>query len=167
MRSPSSAPCVNGDDGSIDNTATVVRLRGEIMLVCRTVGLAISPYIRRGTLDSTLYTTSAMLRTIELLLGLPPMSQYDAAATPMYKAFGAQTDLTPYQHLKPMVDINVKNTKTAYGAKKSQKMDFSDVDKTPMFALNEIIWKSIKGADSEMPLPVHRWRTPAFDDKSR
>jgi YVTN family beta-propeller protein len=133
----------------------------------RTVGLAISPYIRRGTVDSTLYTTSGMLRTIELLLGLPPMSQYDAAATPMYKAFGTEQDLTAYQHLKPMVDINVKNTKTAYGARKSQKMDFSDVDRTPMFALNEIIWKSIKGADSEMPLPVHRWRTPAFDDKTR
>jgi YVTN family beta-propeller protein len=133
----------------------------------RTIGQAISPYIRRGTVDSTLYTTSSMLRTIELLLGLPPMSQYDAAATPMYKAFGTELNLAPFQHLKPQVDVNVKNTKSAYGARQSQKMDFSDVDKTPMFALNEIIWKSIKGADSEMPLPVHRWRTPAFDDRTR
>jgi YVTN family beta-propeller protein len=133
----------------------------------RTTALAISPYIRRGTVDSTLYSTSSMLRTIELLLGLPPMSQYDAAATPMYKAFGTETDLAPFQHMKPLVDVNVKNTKTAYGAKESQKMDFSDVDRTPMFALNEIIWKSIKGADSEMPLPVHRWRAPSFDDKKR
>ena len=91
------------------------------------------------------------MRTIELLLGLPAMSQYDAAATPMYKAFGTQTDMAPFQHVKPLLDVNVKNTKTAYGAKKSSRMDFSDVDKTPMFALNEIIWKSIKGADSEMP----------------
>ena len=58
--------------------------------------------------------------------------------------------------MQPLVDVNVKNTKLAYSAKKSSKMDFSDVDKTPMFALNEIIWKSIKGADSPVPPPVHR-----------
>src|SRR5215510_421552 len=86
----------------------------------RTIGLAISPYIRRGTVDSTLYSTSSMLRTIELLLGLPPMSQYDAAATPMYKAFGVEADLKPYEHIKPLVDVNTKNTKTAYGAKESK-----------------------------------------------
>src|SRR5712692_7023563 len=73
----------------------------------RTVGLAISPYIHRGTVDSTLYTTSSMLRTIELLLGLPPMSQYDAAATPMYKAFGTKMDPAPFVHIKPLVDLNV------------------------------------------------------------
>ena len=50
----------------------------------RTVGLVVSPYTRRNFVDSTLYTTSAMLRTMELLLGLPPMTQYDAAALPMY-----------------------------------------------------------------------------------
>ena len=53
----------------------------------RSVLLAISPFIRRGVVDSTLYTTSGVLRTMELILGLPPMSQYDAAATPMYHAF--------------------------------------------------------------------------------
>ena len=54
----------------------------------RTVALAISPYIRKGAVDSTLYTTSSMLRTMELILGLEPMTQFDAAATPMYKSFG-------------------------------------------------------------------------------
>jgi hypothetical protein len=123
----------------------------------RTTGFAISPYIKRGTVDSTLYTTSSMLRTIQLLLGLPPMSQYDAAATPMYKAFGTAADLTPYKHLAPQSDVTAKNTARAYGAKESLKMDFSDVDLTDMFALNEIIWKSVRGKDSPMPLPVHRF----------
>ncbi len=65
----------------------------------RTAGLVISPYVRREKVDSTLYSTSSMLRTMELLLGLPPMSQYDAAATPMYMTFGANPDLTPFNHL--------------------------------------------------------------------
>ena len=53
----------------------------------RTAALVISPYVKRGIIDSTLYSTSSMLRTMELLLGLSPMSQYDAAATPMYASF--------------------------------------------------------------------------------
>ena len=55
----------------------------------RTVGLVISPYVKRGIVDSTFYSTSSMIRSMELLLGLPPMSQYDAAAMPMYASFGA------------------------------------------------------------------------------
>ncbi len=121
----------------------------------RTVGLVISPYIKRGIVDSTLYTTSSMLRTMELLLGLQPMSQYDAAATPMYAAFGVSSDLTPYRHLKPRIDLNEMNRATAWGARQSLAMDFSDVDLTPMYELNEIIWKSVKGAKSPMPTPVH------------
>lgn len=123
----------------------------------RTVGLVISPYTKRKAVDSTLYTTSSMLRTMELLLGLPPMTQYDAAATPMYASFNTSADLTPFTHLAPEVDVNAKNTELAWGAKESMAMDFSDYDRTPMFALNEIVWKSVKGPDSEMPLPVRRF----------
>jgi YVTN family beta-propeller protein len=123
----------------------------------RTVGLVVSPYCRRGIVDSTFYTTSAMLRTIELLLGLPPMSQFDAAGNPMYASFADTPDLTPYTHLKPTIDIQEQNIATACGARESMAMDFSEVDKTPMFDLNEIVWKSVKGADSPMPLPVHRF----------
>ena len=123
----------------------------------RTVGIVASPYVRRGTVDSTLYTTSGMLRTIELLLGLQPMSQFDAAATPMFAALGDTPDLTPYTHIKPTIDIEGKNLATAWGAKESSEMDFSIYDLAPMFALNEILWKSVKGADSEMPVPIHRF----------
>jgi YVTN family beta-propeller protein len=126
----------------------------------RTVGLVISPYTKRGVVDSTLYTTSSMLRTIELLLGLPPMSQYDAAATPMYASFSDQADLKPYRHTPPRIDVNEKNQQTAWGARESMDMDFTDVDRAPMFALNEVVWKSVRGADSEMPLPVHRFWFP-------
>jgi YVTN family beta-propeller protein len=133
----------------------------------RTVGLVVSAYTKRNFLDSTLYTTSSMLRTIELLLGLPPMSQYDAAATPMYNAFSTAPDLTPYVHIKPAIDMEEKNTVTAWGARESMEMDFTDVDRAPMFALNEIIWKAMRGADSEMPLPVHRFWFPGQPPQPR
>ncbi len=123
----------------------------------RTVGLVVSPYTKRKAVDSTLYTTSSMLRTMELLLGLPPMTQYDAAAMPMYASFTTSADLTPYTLIPPQVDVNARNSRNAPGAKLSLSMDFSDYDLTPMFELNEVIWKSVRGADSEMPLPISRF----------
>ena len=128
----------------------------------RTVGLVLSPYVKRGVVDSTLYSTSSMVRSIELLLGMPPMSQYDAAAMPMYASFGTAAKATPFDAIQPKIDVNAKNKKGDYGSEESRKMDFSDVDRAPMHALNEIIWKSIKGADSPMPPPVHRFR-PLID----
>lgn len=124
----------------------------------RTVSLVASAYCRRGTVDSTFYTTSAVLRTIELLLGLSPMSQYDAAANPMYASFADAPDLTPYTHAKPRIDVNELNVQTAWGAGVSKTMDFTGFDRTPMFALNEVIWKSVRGASCEMPAPVHRFQ---------
>jgi YVTN family beta-propeller protein len=123
----------------------------------RTVGLVVSPYIKRGFVDSTLYSTSAMLRTMELLLGLPPMTQYDAAAMPMYNSFAEQANLEPYRVIAPKIDVNERNGTQAWGAKASMKMNLDEVDEAPMFALNEIIWKSVRGAASPMPLPMHRY----------
>jgi YVTN family beta-propeller protein len=124
----------------------------------RTAGLVISPYVKRAKVDNTMYSTSSMLRSIELLLGLPPMSQYDAAATPMYESFGTEANLTPFNLMQPQIDLNVKNTEKSYGARLSSKMNFKEWDEAPMGQLNEILWKSIKGADSPMPSPVHRFR---------
>jgi YVTN family beta-propeller protein len=124
----------------------------------RTVGLVISPYVKQGITDSTLYSTSSMVRSMELLLGLPPMSQYDAAAMPMYASFGTQADITPFNVVPPQIDVNAKNTASSYGAQESMKMDFSDEDRAPMHALNAILWRSIKGADAPVPSPVHRYR---------
>ena len=128
----------------------------------RTMGLVISPYAKRGIVDSTLYSTSSFVRSIELLLGLPPMSQYDAAAMPLYATFGTEPEVTSFTVIPPEIDVNAKNTAKSYGAQQSMKMDFSDVDRAPMHALNEVIWKSIKGADVPMPPPVHRYR-PLID----
>jgi len=107
--------------------------------------------------DSTLYTTSSMLRTIELLLGLPPMTQYDAAAAPMYAAFTTQPDMRPYTALPPQWNVNEKNKPTAWGAQESIHMALDEIDQAPMRELNEIIWRSVKGPDSVMPAPVHRF----------
>ena len=124
----------------------------------RTVGLVLSPYVKRGMVDSTLYSTCSMLRSMELLLGLPPMSQYDAAAMPMYAAFGTEAKAAPFTAIPPMVDTKALNQKTAWGSKASGRMDFSEPDRAPMLALNEIIWKSVHGVDSAMPAPIHRFR---------
>jgi len=72
--------------------------------------------------DSTMFSTSSMLRTMELILGLKPISQFDAAATPMYASFQSKPDMTPYRHVKPAVDLNEKNKANAWGAALSAKM---------------------------------------------
>jgi YVTN family beta-propeller protein len=135
----------------------------------RSIALVISPFTKRRIVDSTLYTTSSMLRTMELILGLPPMSQYDAAAAPMYGAFTPTPDATPYKHLDAKVSLTDKNEPTAPGAQASLRMNMEEADLAPDLELNEIIWKSIRGADAQMPPPVrsafiHR-RADADDDE--
>jgi sugar lactone lactonase YvrE len=120
----------------------------------RTVALVISPYVARRTVDSTMYSTSSMLRTMELILGLRPMSQFDAAAQPMYRSFTAKPNFMAYQHVKPDVDLDEKNKPTAWGAKLSAQMNFDTEDAADDLLLNEVIWRSIKGPNSPMPAPV-------------
>jgi len=119
----------------------------------RSVLLSISPFSRRRALDSTLYTTSGVLRTIELILGLPPMSQYDAAATPMYLAFQPAADVTPFSHRPARVSLDEKNDWSSPGARASLNMNLHDADMAPELELNEILWQSIRGAGSVMPPP--------------
>lgn len=119
----------------------------------RTIAYAISPYIRRSTVDSTLYSTSSMLRTMELILGLQPMTQFDAAAMPMFASFQKDPDLRPYSARPATVDLTEVNQKTAWGAKESSRMNFAKEDAADDLLLNEIIWRSIRGADSPMPAP--------------
>jgi DNA-binding beta-propeller fold protein YncE len=120
----------------------------------RSVAFVASPYVRRGAVDSTLYTTSGMLRTIELILGLPPMSQYDAAAAPMYGSFQASPVLTPYTHRPARVRLDERNDASAPGAAASMAMDFSEPDRAPDLELNEIVWRAVRGARATMPPPV-------------
>jgi hypothetical protein len=95
-----------------------------------------------------------MLRTMELILGVEPMTQFDAAAMPMFNAFDAQADLRPYAALEPRVDIHATNQALAWGADMSEKMDFSIPDAADDLLLNEIVWRSVRGANSPMPPPV-------------
>jgi hypothetical protein len=119
----------------------------------RTIAYVISPYAKRRAVDSTLYSTSSMLRTMELVLGLKPMSQFDAAALPMFNSFQNSPDLTPYKALPANIDLNEKNPKTAWGSKQSGKMNFKKEDAADDLLLNEVIWRSVRGPDSPMPAP--------------
>jgi DNA-binding beta-propeller fold protein YncE len=120
----------------------------------RSVAFVASPYARRGAVDSSLYTTSGMLRTIELILGLPPMSQYDAAAAPMYGSFQKTPVLTPFAHRPARVSVDERNDGSAPGAAASAAMDFTEPDRAPDLELSEIVWKAVRGARSAMPPPV-------------
>jgi DNA-binding beta-propeller fold protein YncE len=119
----------------------------------RSVALVASPFAKRGFVDHSFYSTSGMLRSMELILGLPPMSMYDAAATPMFNAFQSTPDLSGYRRLTPNVALDEKNPANATGAALSLSMDFSDADLTPEQPLNEILWHSVKGPDVPMPPP--------------
>ncbi len=119
----------------------------------RSIAYVISPYTRRGRVDSTMYSTTSMLRTIELVLGLKPMSQFDALARPMFNSFQSSPDLRPYTALPARVDLNEKNQKIAWGSELSRKMDFTREDAADDLLLNEIIWRSVRGAGQPPPPP--------------
>ncbi len=119
----------------------------------RTTAYLAGGFVKRGFVDHTPYSTSSMLRTMELILGLPPMSQYDAAATPMFRSFTATPNETPFIHELPrtnLFELNVKNTPSA---QKSAKFDFKKEDSIPDLEFSEVIWKAVKGEDSVMPAP--------------
>jgi YVTN family beta-propeller protein len=120
----------------------------------RSPALVISPFSRRRAVDSTMYSTSGMLRTMELILGLPPMSQYDAAAMPLYNALQTTPDASPFVHLAPRISIDEKNDTLAYGAEASMRMNLADADVAPERELNEILWRSIKGPRAVLPPAV-------------
>ena len=118
----------------------------------RSVALLAGPFVKRGFVDHTFYSTSGVLRTMEMILGLPPMSQYDAGATTLYNSFQSTPNLGAYSRLAPAVPLDEKNPPNATGAAVSRSMNFSDADLTPEEPLNEVIWRSIKG-DTPMPPP--------------
>jgi YVTN family beta-propeller protein len=121
----------------------------------RTIGYVVSPYCKRGIVDSTLYTQASMIRTIELILGLPPLTQYDASATPMFSLFQKEPNLTPYAALTPTIDLNAKNTKKSAFSERSGKMDFAEYDRAPEDELNRILW-AVAHPGEAYPTPIHR-----------
>jgi len=119
----------------------------------RTVGLLISPWVKRQALDSTMYTTTSMVRTMELILGLPPMTQFDELATPMYNSFTNQPDIAAIPALPAEVDLEARNPKEGAGAVASNRLDFSDYDRADPDELNRILWEALKPG-KPMPAPV-------------
>ncbi len=119
----------------------------------RSILLAAGPFVKRGFVDHTFYTTSGVLRTIELILGLPPMSQYDAAATSMYNAFTGTPNTATFRHVEALVSLTDRNTPASFGSVQSMAMDFSAEDRAPEAQLNEILWRSIRGPHAAMPPP--------------
>ncbi len=121
----------------------------------RSVLLVIGPYVKRHFVDHTMYSTSGVLKTMELILGLPPMTQYDLAAHPVLHSITDSAYTKPYTAIKPVVDMNAKNSKKAYGAKLSEKLNFNREDAIPDGLYNQIIWKAVRGAGAVVPAPVH------------
>lgn len=119
----------------------------------RSILLIASPYAKRNHQETTMYSTASVLRTMELILGLPPMSQYDAAATPLYACFTNEPDLTPYSALANKVDLDEMNQAENELSKLSERMNLDQEDQAPDLLLSEVIWKAIKGMDSTMPAP--------------
>jgi len=125
----------------------------------RTVAQVISPYTKRGFVDSTNYNQTSMVRTIELILGLPPMNQFDASATPMTTCFADKPDLTPYTAVPnniPLDQVNpslseIRDPRQLHWASISQELPLDDVDQADEDTLNRILWFAARGRDDTYP----------------
>lgn len=125
----------------------------------RTVALVISPYTKRGALDSTNYNQTSMVRTMELMLGLPPMNQFDASATPMASCFTKEINLTPYTAAPNIIPLDQLNPKVAdirdprqrHWAEVSLKLPLDQIDEADEDTLNRILWHAARGRDDTYP----------------
>ncbi|HWY38315.1 MAG TPA: hypothetical protein VNY73_07130, partial [Bacteroidia bacterium] len=108
-------------------------------------------FVKRKYVDHTMYSTSSVLRTIELILGVPPMSQYDAAATPMWRCFSDSATLSHFSAEGPKVDLTEKNIAMNKWQRMSEQLDFSKEDKAPDDIFNRVIWVAVKGENVPYP----------------
>lgn len=125
----------------------------------RTTAYVVSPYAVRGKTISTFYNTPCMLRTIEQILGLPPMNIFDASATPMFDCFTNTPDLTPFEHLTNLVPLDQLNPQPQAivdpqlraDALASSEMNFRQIDRAPEDLLNRVLWRAMKGSRTPYP----------------
>lgn len=116
--------------------------------------MVLSPYTRRHAVDSHFYTTASMLRAIELILGLDPMTRFDALANPITTCFTEKPDVTPYTHVANNVPLDERNPPLAqlpqrdrFWARKSINLDWSHIDAADPYWLSRINWYALtKGA---------------------
>jgi YVTN family beta-propeller protein len=136
----------------------------------RTTAYCISPYTKRGAVVKTQYNTTSILRTIEQILGLPPMNQFDATATPMFDCFTDSPDFTPFTVLPSNIALNEMNPEPKKIADpllrrhaiQSARLNFRQVDACPEDVLNRILWHAAKG--SAAPYPEWAITRGAADD---
>jgi DNA-binding beta-propeller fold protein YncE len=135
----------------------------------RTTAYCVSPWAKRGAVVSTHYNTTSVIRTIEQILGLPVMNQFDASATPMFDCFREEADLTPFVAVPNRVPLDQMNPEPAKitdrglrrDAVASARMNFREVDRAPEDQLNRILWRAMKGT----AVPYPEWAiTPGADD---
>ncbi len=107
-------------------------------------------FVKRGFVDHTPYTTSSMLRTMELILGMGPMTQYDAAATPMWRCFDNVARPIHFKAIVPDVDLHQKTTAMSEWQRKSEKFNFAKEDANNDIEFNKVLWHAIKG---NIPFP--------------
>ncbi len=119
----------------------------------RSIAFVMSPYVKRNFVDHTMYSTNSMLRTMELILGMPPMSQQNAAATPMWRCFTNKPDFSPWKARPSQVNLDDRNVAVNDLQRRSEMFDMSKEDSVADLEFNEVLWKAIKGEDSEMPAP--------------
>jgi hypothetical protein len=126
----------------------------------RTTAYVLSPWAKRKSVVSTQYNTTSLLRTMEQILGLPPMNQFDATATPMFDCFTETADDTPFVAVANQVPLNqmnpdpkvIKDAKLRRDAYASARLNFRIPDACPEDVLNRILWHAMKG--SQTPYPV-------------
>jgi len=119
----------------------------------RSPAFILSPYTRRAIVDSTFYNSASMLRTLELILGMKPMTSFDAAATPMWSVFDAKPNPAPYTAVKPRHPIDERNpAATTVAARKSAEMDLAEADRIDDNELNDILWRALKKTDPPVPV---------------
>lgn len=112
----------------------------------------VGPHVKRNYVDHTMYSTTSVLRTIELILEMPPMTQYDAAATPLWRSFTDTPDSTAYAHFPAQIDLDAVNGENKF-SEVSKSLDFSQEDRVPDLLFNEILWQGLKGKNP--PAPRH------------
>ncbi len=125
----------------------------------RTVALCAGPYVKRGEIVSTQYNTTSLLRTMEQILGLPPMNAFDASAEPMFDCFTDEPDLTPYVALPTNIPIdqmnpvalNIEDPALREDALVSGTLNFREVDRAPEDVLNRILWRAMRGSADPYP----------------
>ncbi len=122
----------------------------------RSPAFVISPYVRHGMVDSTMYNTTSMLRTIELILGLRPMTHFDASARVMTALFQSAPVTTPYAAEAPRIPLDDRNPAGSGTEARSARLDFRGEDRNDDDELNDILWIAIR-KDHAAPPPVRSY----------